>query len=89
MFEVVGNCCVKNLVAAGRGVVAGEVPVADGMFWWFGGLVVVWLQAPSKIFCCLVNDFHLGFHAGRGEEPGNFGAVLFVGETCVKGGEGI
>ena len=96
--EVVLERVVKHFVAAGSGVVACEVPVADGrlvgwsvgrMVGWSVGRMVGWGYAPPEVFDCLENDFDFGLHPGRGQQPRDFGAVLLVREAGVKRHEWI
>ena len=55
-------------------------------------LPIVGCPAPQtfpQIFHRLVNHLHLGLHAGRGEEAGDLGAVLLVGEANIEGNERV
>ncbi len=92
MVQIVLKGLGKNLVASGRRIVAGEVPVADR-----GGLRGLrslrglrgWGETAAEGVNRLIDDLHLRLHFLWREKPRDLGAVLLVGEAGVERREWI
>ena len=101
VIQIVQERLVQNLVSAGRGIVASEIPVADGSIRVRSRLsncrsgrrlpIVECRtdQAFPQIIDCLVNDFDFRFHAGRREEPRDLVAMLLVREAVIQRGKRV